>query len=540
MLRQAVTGKPRRAQSSDGATVSAPVGGWNAISPLAKMPPTDAVILDNWIPKPGYVEIRGGSRDYMTGAGDAVESLLVWRGASTGIDELFACTSTGVFAITAYGAAWPAASKVITNARVNSANFSNDAGEFLVCVNGADTPFRYNGTNWANLTITGTSGPITLASSDLIAVATHKSRLYFVEKESLRVWFLATNAISGTAQLLDMGPMFRLGGTLQSIAAWSTTYGVNQDDYFVATTDQGEVAVFQGDNPADPDYWTQVGLFQIGLPLGSRSLVKFGGDLLALTSNGVISLNQAVNLDRSKQNTVAVTQKIQNAFQVATQQYFANFGWDAVLYERGSLAIYNVPTSELSTSEQYVQNLQTGAWCRFTGLNAFCWATANDLIFFGAADGVTQWNVGVTDSGTDLVCSALGAFQYFGGPAQKSFTMVRPTFNATADVLPAVSVNVDFNLTAPTSVPTVIDNRTTDLSIRSSWAGANGLGFCGAVFVQVTLSVEADLQAVLANGDGTTLGDGAGDDIATDSGEPVGADIQYVSADLLYERGGVL
>lgn len=540
MIKQPLRQNKNRVQTSQEATIPAPVGGWNAISPLAKMPPGDAVILDNWIPKPGYVEIRGGSRDYQTGAGHSVQSLLVWRGASTGVDELYAASNTGIFAITAFGAAWPARVFAITNPRVQSVNFSNDAGEFLVCVNGSDTPFRYEGSTWANLTITGTSGPITLTSTDLIAVATHKSRLYFVEKQSLRIWFLDTNSISGAAQLLDCGPIFKLGGTLNAVAAWSTTYGINQDDYFVAFTDQGEVAVFQGDNPADANYWAQVGLFQIGLPLGSRSLIKFGGDLLALTTNGVISLNQAVNLDRSKQNTVAVTQKIQNAFQMASQNYFANFGWDAILYESGSLAIYNIPVSELATSYQYVQNLQTGAWCRFTGLNGYCWATANELVFFGGADGVYQWDVGVIDSGNDLVCSALGAFNYFGAPLQKSFTMVRPTFNATASVIPAVAVNVDFDVTPPTSVPTVISSRDANLSIRSTWGSAIGLGFAGAVFVRVTLSAEADLESELGIGNGDVLGDGAGNIIVTDSGEPLGADIQYISADVLYEKGGVL
>lgn len=540
MIRQALRQNKGRVQTAQNPTISAPVGGWNAISPLAKMPPTDAVILDNWIPKPGYVESRGGSRDYTVGAGTPAESLLVWRGASTGVDELYAAAGTGIFPITTFGNAWPASVFTITNPRIQTTNFSNDAGEFLINVNGSDTPFSYQGSTWSALSITGSSGPITLTSSDLNAVTMHKSRLYFAEKESLRIWFLATNAIAGAAQLLDLGPVFRLGGTLNSVGAWSTTYGVNQDDYFVAITDQGEVAVFQGDDPADPNYWTQVGLFQIGLPLGARSLIKFGGDLLALTTNGVISLNQAVALDRSKQNTVAVTQKIQNAFQMASQNYFSNFGWDAILYERGSLAIYNIPVVELGIAYQYVQNLQTGSWCRFTGLNGSCWATSNDLVFFGGADGVYQWNVGVTDSGNDLVCSALGAFNYFGSPKQKNFTMVRPTLNATADVLPAIAINTDFNTDPPTSIPTVINTRADTLSIRSSWNSATGLGFCGAVYIQVTLSTEADLQALLSNGDGSTLSDGAGNDIVTDSGEPLGADIQYISADLLFEPGGPL
>ncbi|WP_230681797.1 hypothetical protein, partial [Streptococcus pneumoniae] len=45
---------------SIGKAIPAPVGGWDAQSPLANMPPENAVILDNFIPRAGYVELRRG------------------------------------------------------------------------------------------------------------------------------------------------------------------------------------------------------------------------------------------------------------------------------------------------------------------------------------------------------------------------------------------------------------------------------------------------------------------------------------------------
>lgn len=42
------------------ATVPAPVGGWDAQSPLAAMPKDRAVQLDDWFPQPGWVEVRKG------------------------------------------------------------------------------------------------------------------------------------------------------------------------------------------------------------------------------------------------------------------------------------------------------------------------------------------------------------------------------------------------------------------------------------------------------------------------------------------------
>lgn len=542
MLKQAPRPNRSQVQTAIGASIPAPVKGWDAISPLAKMDPQNAVILRNWIPRAGYVEVRKGSRDYMTGAGDPVESLLTWRGAPSGVDKLFAVADTGVFPITDLSDPWPASVKTVSNPRIQSANFANDGGSFIINVNGDDTPFRYDGATWANLTITGSSGPITLDPQDLIDVCTHKSRLHFLEKGTLRTWYLDTNAIQGTAQLLDLGPLFKEGGTLNAIDTWSSPFGLGQDDYFVALTSEGEVAVYQGDDPSNALYWTQVGLFQIGKPLGRRSLFKFGGDLIALTTNGVISFNQAMKLDRSQQNAVALTQKIQNAFLDATKAYSANFGWDAIFYQEGALALYNIPISELGISYQYVQNLQTGAWCEFRGLNAFCWATANGNIYFGGADGVYQWDKGVTDSDMDLTADCLCAFNYFGDPRQKNFTMVRPILNATTNIQPAIEIDADFVISTPTATPTVIDTHTTDTSIRANWNGATGIGFCGALHMNAVLSAADFGRDSLGVGGGTgdVIGDGAGNIIVVADGEPFSAMIQFIAADLLFERGGPL
>jgi hypothetical protein len=56
-------------------SIPASIKGWDQISSLANMEPDRAVQLDNWIPRPGYLEIRRGSRSWATGVGSgAVET----------------------------------------------------------------------------------------------------------------------------------------------------------------------------------------------------------------------------------------------------------------------------------------------------------------------------------------------------------------------------------------------------------------------------------------------------------------------------------
>lgn len=542
MIRTALRRNANRVQQATSKSIPAPTSGWNAVDPLANMKPEYAVVLDNWIPRAGYVELRRGDRLWCSAAPSEVESIMIYRGDPAGDDQVYAVSGGDVYDATLLDSSFT--SPVYTglaNSRVQYLNFANDGGAFLICVNGADTPFFWNNTTWATLAITGSSGSIVLDPDTLIDLTMHKRRLFFVQADALHVWYLATDAIQGPANLLDLGPVFQAGGTVAAIGTWSLDGGQGQDDYLAIFTTQGEIAIYQGTDPDDPLNWSLVGVFNVGFPLGKRSLLRYGSDLLALTTNGIIPLSQALSLDRAKQELVAITATIQNAFQTATQSYRDNFGWQAITYQQGSLAIYNVPTVELTTSVQYVQNLQTGAWCQFKGLDAFCWDTTDQYVFYGGADGLYQWDVGVTDHGNDVTCDLQTAFSTFGATGRiKHFTMVQPVLNATANVKPALEMLVDFESREPVAIPTTITDRTDVLEIRKDWTSVVGDGAWGSIRMQAILSVDIGLVSILADGDGNDVVDGDGNDIAIDSGEPVTAQLQCIGFNLVFEAGGVL
>ena len=81
----------------------APLGGWNDRDALADMPPTDAIILENWFPKTSYLEIRGGSSNHVTGITGNVSTLAVYNGLN-GTNKMFGSTSAGVFNMSSAGA----------------------------------------------------------------------------------------------------------------------------------------------------------------------------------------------------------------------------------------------------------------------------------------------------------------------------------------------------------------------------------------------------------------------------------------------------
>jgi hypothetical protein len=104
----------------------------------------------------------------------------------------------------------------------------------------------------------------------------------------------------------------------------------------------------------------------------------------------------------------------------------------------------------------------TGAWTQFLGLNANCWGTLNDVMYFGSNDGkVYEWDTGSGDyvGSTNLPITATvqTAFNYFNTRGHlKRFTMIRPVITTDGSVAPGVGLNIDYGSGAPISVPVAL------------------------------------------------------------------------------------
>lgn len=548
-MRRAVYANPGKGAVASTASIAAPVGGWNTEDALAAMPKTDAVILDNWIPRGGQIELRRGFVDHVTGTASPVETLITYGGDPTG-DKIFACAGADIFDVSTSGGLPSASYASAANARWNWINFANDAGRYALMVNGANTPMKYDGSTFSTSAVTGTSGSITLTDEDLKFVMAHKRRVHFGEKERLRVWVLAVTAIAGASSLLDLGPYFGKGGVFVGMATWSTDAGAGgMDDLAVYVTSEGQVAVFQGDDPTDSNNWALVGVYDIPRPVGDRPLVRNGSDLCVLTEAGVLPLS-AMTLKEEDRRKAMLSRKIASAFASAALDYGANNGWEMTLYPgRGSLLIVNVPTVEDAEAVQYVRSMQNGAWCRFTGIDATCWGQANGAIYLGGELGVYQWDTGASDNSDPIVADVLPAFQEFGARTRtKQFTMVRALMRAPSIVRPALQVVTDYDKnTVPTAVQTVItpgDISPDDATlIRQDWTGAAGNGYVASPRMRVSLIGSDDVDEVAVTSDGSELllvGPGGTDNILTRPNLPLDVSVECVGFDLVYQLGGIL
>lgn len=446
MRTPAASRKFRRAarRVSRTASVPAPVRGLNKRDSLAAMDATDAIVLDNWFPEPSYVAVRNGCENHATSPPAIVESVMSWNGPTS--RKVFAAAGGGIYDVTASGPFGAAVVSGLSNARLEHINFANSGGNFLIAVNGADAWNQYNGTTWSSPALIGPSG-----SDIMSSIAVYKRRIFMAERNSLRFWYLEADAIAGPASMFDLGPIFRLGGYLQTIVTWSVDTSSELGDYIAFLTSEGEVAVYQGLNPSDATLWSLVSVFRQGRPIGKRCYQRLASDVVILTADGMVQLSSALVSDRSRPQ-YALTDRIHPLINDDVLKYANLLGWQVIFHPTGRKVIVNVPTGA-DMAHQYVMNSVTRAWCKFTGWNARCFEVSGDTLYYGGAVGVRKCDIGNSDAGNFINVDCKPAFSYFGNPGlQKHFKMARPTFDSTGNINVQLDINIDYEDRARTTV----------------------------------------------------------------------------------------
>ena len=491
---------PYAQQETAPVPIPAPVGGWNAIDPLANMDPKYAPILINWVPRTSWIELRAGYNAWCQGLGGLgpVETLMCYKPVS-GTQFLYAAAGGNFYDVSNQG------SPVVVNSGFSSnrwqyINFDvPGGGHYLYAVNGSDNPQLWNGTVWSSPTITG--GP---AQSTFFNIHSHQNRLWFIPNQSTAIYYLAASAITGAvAGNLDLGPFMTEGGFVVAMGTWTYNGGTGPQNLAVFITSRGQTIIYAGTDPTSSSTWTLVGVFNLPPPLGIRCFTQIGSDLGIITLQGVLPLSQVIQLDTGAVRANAITGRIQNAMLQAAQQFQDNFGWQMISYPGQGLLFLNVPQQTNTSQVQYVQNFLNGAWTQFQGWNANCFEIFNDLLYFGDNVGnVNNAYQGPADLVNPIVADMQCAFNFFGAPGRiKRMTMIQPLLVTGGTIFPTLGVDVDFGtstLTAPVTSFTITggiyDQSLYDSSFyaqgplpQSSWQSVNAEGHALAVRMKVNV-----------------------------------------------------
>lgn len=533
------------AQALQTLVIPAPTRGLIQSENEAYMQPGGALVQDNWAPTMRGVKLRGGCIRWCDlHALDAtvppvpdparlpVISAFEYKTGNT--EKMFAANAQKLFDVTA-------ATPVLIRSGHGSGNyvaaqFSNAATSggpvntqwMLICNDAGDAVMRYNGVSWVTLTgaagaasdgashITGPAGtPVALGNS-LVYVWKYRGRLYFIEAGTLNVWYLPIDAVGGALTKIPLAGAASKGGKLLFGAVYSTDAGDGLDDKNVLVTDQGEVLIFTGSNPADPANWRQEGRWEISPPLGMNAHIQIGGDLLILTVDGIVPISQAIARDRAQLELALITRDIKPIWrhEVAEKR---SWPWTIKKWDEYGAMFVTTPGGRPGQRGCLVVNNVTGAWCRFRDGNydPTCFIRMGADMFFGTQNGIVmQAERTGTDDGMPYVASLIGGWEMFGAPANVFvWLQARASFHAGGGQMfkPQLSACVNYEIVLPTPPPagpdppaqSVWDRGLWDQALwdqatsatlpiqNTGWISIGKTGFAHAPVVQVTVAQTA-------------------------------------------------
>lgn len=550
----AATRKNVRRPANTGHIQSMPAAssGMNARDMFTAMKPTDAIILKNLLVEPYGLVVREGTAEFAInipaeGLEGSIKSLLSYYPATstflqvaavpTRADEdsvisragpvssgkVFAATGGLLWDISA-GGSGPWSSEGGVGSAGGSDywtgwNFSNAGGNFLTITNNDDGGYYvYNGTAWTEVT-EDTSTPA--GAGKIYGVNPEKfcyhfafkQRLYFIEKNSTRMWYLPPDQITGDAKVWDFGAMFKRGGQLQMIASWTQDAGESIDDYFVAVSSAGDMVIYKGYDPdGAPDTWALHGIWSVGeLPAGYRIWDAVGGDTMLLTQYGIIAVS-AILQGRGEDQSLRITDKIDPLLGRYMRSNASREGWAIRHIPRQEMLLIDQPpdtTVQPTVHTQFAFKTITRGWSVLNGIDSRSWLNHGPDIFHGRPDGkVMRTFIGTVDNvkmsdgtGTPIEGQWVTSYQPLGSKGNtKRFTMIRPSLIGRGNIDLKVATLVNYGQLKQPAEPALptLNYSFWDVSLWDSatwtaeaqpifqWLGTDGEGYVAAAQIDFT------------------------------------------------------
>ncbi len=436
--------------------------GLDLVSPIDSMEPAAALELVNIFPGAGAPTVRLG---YETFADLGTASPILFMHEyplKDGTAQLIAAQATKVYSISDAG--------TVTNISKVGGYLSGYwnkelfGGNIYLANNGGDAPQVYTGTGLcANISASGSGYTLT----DLINVASYRERLYFVERNSCKMWFHATAGVtftSGSPSLksYDFQYIFRRGGYLLFTGSFTNQKNVTSQDLFMAVSSEGEVVLYSGYSPDDPA-WSLVAHFIIGKPLGPRAFTRYNQDVWIFTQQGIVPVSALFELS-PEQASLVVSGNVNPLITQYGTQVSLSERWNGFFWAAGRRVYVQLPDSG-TTATLLVYSLDSKAWTQFalfTGTHCCSSGKFLDLPFYGSSTGIIykgETGYADADDGTNsqsIRFAGRMAFSFYGSRGNyKAFKDIRPLMRGKRGLTLNLGLDTDFKRAATvTSVTT--------------------------------------------------------------------------------------
>lgn len=430
-----------------GFTMPPPYGGLDLVSPIDNMEPTSALELVNVFPGAGAPTVRLGYEQFANISVSTPIKLLAPLHLKDGTSQLIACTNTKIYSVSTAGVVTDkTGSTTPTSAEWQWVTYANN----LYLCNGADNAQVYNGTTTADVTFTGVS------KNSLINVTAYKERLYFVEKNTAKVWYggLQVTGTGGTPALtaFDFQYVFTRGGYLVGIGSYSNSANVAAQDYFWACSSEGEIVFYSGTYAGDPTTWGLVARYYIGKPLGYRAFVRVNNEVWILTEQGIVPISGLFQADPEAALNV-VSRNVNPLISEYASATPFDHQWSGFFWPQGRRVYISLPTSGVGC-KFLVYSIDTKGWTVFQMFtDEHCLAStmfANKPFYASSTGIIWQGETGQADAKTAtdsqaITYSGRTAFSFYGSRGNyKAFKDIRPIIRTKRGITLNLGLDVDF------------------------------------------------------------------------------------------------
>lgn len=449
-------------QRTHPATIPAPTNGIDTISNLYGMDIRSSIATRNIDAATTGLKVRPGYNEYANGfLGLGIQTILPFKGSAddNALDALFAANSDGLYDITLSTTTpvklidWPI--KTAQSGRMSFTQVTNDAGaHFLLAADEINGLYIYTESTglWTIPTITGPTG----GAADIVFVMSWKQRVWYIEKDSTSSWYTDVGTFFGTVTEFNFGSRFRYGGNLSAIYDWTLDSGEGPDDYLVAVSRGGDVIIYGGTDPSSTATFGIIGLWFVGeMPFGRRIGSLYGGDLLLLSTYGLISLTALTKGVDPFSMEASLTWKIQSAIQDLMIRTKDSFGWEIKIHPNLSRLIISTPKELSEPDLQFIYELNLKAWSIWSGMPILTSEQYRGESYIGSTS-VSVWKIEGTNDDVTLAAPVpqqidwelLTSYQDLGSPEIfKRVQFLRPIFISSSSPSYDIVAKYDYDLT---------------------------------------------------------------------------------------------
>ncbi|WP_273280947.1 hypothetical protein [Pseudooceanicola atlanticus] len=306
----------------------------------------------------------------------------------------------------------------------------------VLLVDGLDRPLKFNGTTWEYTGFTTTTGA---NQEDFDGVLIHHDRPYFWTRNGpLEFYSGDVGAVTGALDYFPLGRLGNITGSISEMLSLTVNAGHGMNDILAILTTTGQVVLYEGLDPTDPQDWRLLSKISLAPPVGPKAMAKVGSDCWMLTPSGLVSVRQVLGqggLALVPTFSRAISDDILKKVEVGGE-------WQIHVSADKTAVIINRVYQE--SSEQWIYWTDSKTWSK-ANYPARNWHNLGRVTEFTAIDGSRNQLVR-TEAGADEMITAVLHTGWFR-VAASGLNQIIPTILAKGDTTIRIAVLTDHNET---------------------------------------------------------------------------------------------